>query len=138
MKYLIKIEDTHLVEGETESSELMIVGTASFYGDDYKIRYKETDEQFKNSFVILSVENGCKVTMQRSGEFTTVMVMEKHKRHSCVYSTPVGSFIMGIYTSEVKSDMTADGGTLTFRYTLDVNNNLISENILKVTLNRKD
>ena len=40
MKYLIKIEDTHLVEGETESSELMIVGTASFYGDDYKIRYK--------------------------------------------------------------------------------------------------
>ena len=42
MKYLIKIEDTHLVEDETESSELMIIGTVSFYGKDYKIRYKET------------------------------------------------------------------------------------------------
>ena len=138
MSYLIKIEDTHLVESETESSELIIIGSASFYGEDYKIRYRETDEQFKNSFVTLSVENGNKVTMHRSGDYTTVMVMEKHKRHSCVYSTPAGSFTMGIYTDDVKSDMTPDGGTLTFRYTLDVNNNLISENILKVTLKRKD
>ena len=138
MKYLIKIEDLHLAEGEEESSELMIVGTAAFYGDSYKIRYKETDDQFKNSYVTLSVENGSKVTMHRSGDYTTVMVMEKNKRHSCVYNTPAGSFTMGIYTSDVVSDMDESGGTLTFRYTLDVNNNLISENILKVTLQRKE
>ena len=138
MKYLIKIEDTHLVEDETESSELMIIGTVSFYGKDYKIRYKETDEQFKNSYVTLSVENGNKVTMHRSGEYTTVMVMEKHKRHSCIYSTPAGSFTMGIYTIDVVSDVDENGGTLKFVYTLDVNNNMISENTLKVTLIRKD
>ena len=45
MKYLIKIEDTHYVDGETESSELMIIGTVTFYGNDYKIRYKETDDE---------------------------------------------------------------------------------------------
>lgn len=137
MKYLIKIEDTHIVDGETESSEMLTVGTVSFYGGDYKIRYKETDEQLKNSFVTLSVENKAKVTMHRSGDYTTVMVMEKYKRHSCVYNTPAGSFTMGIYTSDVASDVSEDGGTLRFRYTIDVNNNLISENILTVTLKRK-
>lgn len=138
MKYLIKVEDVHLVEGEEESSELMIIGTAAFYGDSYKIRYKETDESLKNSYVTLSVENGSKVTIQRSGAYTTVMIIEKNKRHSCVYNTPAGSFTMGIYASEVVSDMDESGGTLMFRYTLDVNNNLLSENIITVTLLRKD
>ena len=45
---------------------------------------------------------------------------------------------MGIYTIDVVSDVDENGGTLKFVYTLDVNNNMISENTLKVTLKRKD
>ncbi len=138
MSYLIYISDKHIAEDETEESELLITGTLQFYGADYAIRYKETGEGLENCFVTLLVEQGKKVTMRRSGALSAEMIMETGKRHNCIYNTPAGAISMGVYTEEVASDMTPDGGTLRFVYTIDVNNSLLNTNILTVKLQRKD
>ena len=74
--------------------------------------------------------------MTRSGSFTAQMIMEKGKRHTCVYETPMGSLSLGIYTNKVESTMTPEGGKLIFSYTLDANGSFLSDNILEVTLEK--
>ncbi len=136
MKYIIKINDLHKAGSEKESSELITTGSLRFFGEDYKIRYKETSEGLDDCFVTLSYENGSCVTMTRSGSFTAQMIMEKGKRHTCVYETPMGSLSLGIYTHKVESTMTPEGGKLIFSYTLDANGSFLSDNILEVTLEK--
>lgn len=138
MKYIIKINDTHVTDSEKESSELITTGSAEFYSDEYKIRYKETSEGLENCYVTLTVKGQSCVTMHRTGNYTAEMVMEKGKRHTCVYATPAGNFSLGIYTSEIKSDITENGGTLKFVYTLDINSSFLSENTLVVSITRKE
>ena len=67
MKCLIKITDTHFADGETESSEITLPGSMSFYGEDYKIRYRETDEALKDCCVTVSCEDGGRWRGRRSG-----------------------------------------------------------------------
>ncbi len=136
MKYIIKINDLHKAGRERESSELITTGSLRFFGNDYKIRYKETSEGLEDCFVTLSFENGTRVTMTRAGGFTAEMIMEKNKRHTCFYNTPMGSLSLGIYTHKVASSMTENGGRLEFSYTLDANGEFLSDNILKVSLEK--
>lgn len=136
MKYIIRINDLHKANGEKESSELITTGSLRFFGKDYKIRYKETSEGLEDCFVTLSFENGNRVTMTRTGGFTAEMTIEKNKRHTCVYNTPMGSLSLGIYAQKVESSMTEDGGKLVFSYSLDANGGFLSDNTLEVTLEK--
>ncbi len=135
MKYLINIKDTHIIDGEKESSELTTTGNLTFNDKGCKIRYKETGEGYEGCFVTLAVEDD-KVIMTRLGALSTEMIIQKGKRHTCAYMTPVGIMNMGIYASKVKSDITKDGGVLEFSYSLDVDGEYLSENILVVTIKR--
>ena len=134
MKCLIKITDTHFADGETESSEITLPGSISFYGEDYKIRYRETDEALKDCFVTVSFEDGCRVRVTRSGAFNSEMIMEPGKRYICVYSTPAGNINMGIFTQRLESLMSLSGGLLKFEYSLDVNGGYVSRNILEIEI----
>lgn len=136
MKYIIKINDLHKANGEKESSELITTGSLRFFGEDYKIRYKETSEGLEDCFVTLSYENGNQVKMTRTGGFTAEMIIEKNKRHICVYNTPMGSLSLGIYAHNITSSMAKDGGKLIFSYSLDANGGFLSENTLEVTLEK--
>lgn len=135
MKYLITINDTHIIDGEKESSELTTTGNMTFNDKGYKIRYKETGEGYEGCFVTLSVEEN-KVTMTRLGAFNTEMIIHKGKRHTCSYMTPVGIMNLGVYASKVSSAMTKDGGRLEFSYSLDVDGEYLSENNLIVTIQK--
>jgi uncharacterized beta-barrel protein YwiB (DUF1934 family) len=135
MKYLITIKDTHIIDGEKESSELAITGSLRFNDKGYKIRYKEGDTGYDGCFVTLSVE-GDKVTMTRLGAFSAEMIIEKGKRHICAYATPAGIMNLGVYANRVSSEMTEDGGVLEFSYSLDVDGEYLSENHLVVTIQK--
>ncbi|MBP3328774.1 MAG: DUF1934 domain-containing protein [Clostridia bacterium] len=135
MKCIIKIEDTHIIDGDKESSEILVQGNFTYGSDGYKVRYREEGEGYDGCFVTLSVE-GDKVTMTRKGALTTEMIMEKNKLHPCAYATPVGIMDLGVYTNEVKSAVTENGGALEFGYTLSAAGNRLSENKLKITIKR--
>lgn len=133
-KVLIRITDKHESEEDSFTSELTTVGTLEGSGGDYAIVYTETDEEMADCVTTLRVEGKRKITMTRSGKYTTEMIIEKNRRHSCHYSTPFGELMMGVYAKTVRSEMGEDGGILDFSYTIDFNNALASINELSITV----
>lgn len=135
MKSIINIKDVHIIDGDRDGSETAVQGNFTFSSDGYKLRYREEGEGYEGCFVTLEV-NGSRVTMTRKGALTTEMIMEKGKLHPCAYATPVGIMDLNVYTSEVKSAVTENGGVLELSYTLSANGDELSENKLTITIKR--
>ncbi len=134
MKCIITIGDYHKIDGQTEKSELTTTAQIQGKADDYTIIYIEQGEELKGCKTTVSVKNGNTVTVTREGAYNTEMTMEKGKRTLCAYDTPVGQIMMGVYTSAISSQYTEKKKTiLDFSYTLDFNNELLSENRIKIT-----
>ncbi len=134
MNCIITIGDYHKIDGQTEKSELTTTAQIQGKSDDYTIIYTEQGEELKGCKTTVSVKNGCTVTVAREGAYSTEMTMEKGKRTLCAYDTPVGQIMMGVYTTSVSSQYTEKKKTvLDFSYTLDFNNELLSENRIKIT-----
>ncbi len=134
MNCIITICDYHKTDGQTETSELTTTAEIKGKANDYRIIYNEQSEELKGCKTTVHVENGCKATVTREGAYNTEMVMEKGNRTLCTYNTPVGQIMMGVYTSAISSQYTEKKKTvLDFSYTLDFNNELLSENRIKIT-----
>jgi uncharacterized beta-barrel protein YwiB (DUF1934 family) len=135
---LISIVDMHEYDGENTKSELITVGTLHGCGDNYSLEYEEQDEALLGCVTTITVEDGKKIILTRTGQVNTEMIIEKDKRHNCHYDTPHGEFMMGVFARYVNSDMACDGGELNFAYTIDFNTGLASYNELKVTVKEAD
>lgn len=134
---IIKITDRHLQDGEEYTSELTTAGEFEMTEGGCKIVYKETDEELLDCVTTLTVENGKKVSMLRSGRYNTEMIIELERRHSCYYSTPYGEMLMGIYCKYIENNVGESGGTFSFAYTIDFNNVPASENELFISVTEK-
>lgn len=137
IKAIVKIIDRHIQDGEELSCELTTSGEFEITENGCKIVYNETDEELANCVTALEVEGSKKISMTRSGKYNTEMVIEKDRRHSCYYSTPYGELLMGIYAQKIENNVSENGGTLDFSYTIDFNNTPASENELSVTVTPK-
>lgn len=113
----------------------MVLSTTGSYTqrDDVRyIAYKEYDDEDPrvSHTAVLKVEPG-KVTMMRAGS-TTRLILEKGRRHLCLYDTGFGSMTVGVFTSELRQALDQTGGSLEIKYTLDIDSNLSSRNELLV------
>ena len=135
---IITIKDRHIQDGEELTAELTTSGSFELTEKGCTVIYKETDEEMTDCITRLDVEGAQRVAMTRTGKFNTEMVIEKGSRHTCFYSTPFGELIMGIYGISVESNMSENGGTLSFTYTIDFNNTPASENQLHITVAEKE
>ncbi len=133
---VIKIVDSHDIDGDVDGLESTLVGTFEGDKDDYLLSYSEHGE-LEGSSVKLRVENGRKITMTRTGAFETELIIERNERHNCSYSTPAGNLMLGVFASRVESDVDENGGQLEFEYTLDLGAGVISQNHLFITVERK-
>ncbi len=131
MKYQITIDDLHIIDGEKESSSVTLFGNVMPLSQGFKIHYKETGTGYEGCFVTLEADEN-KVTMTRTGALNSQMVIEKNVRNLSEYVTPLGVMDLGITGKEIKTDISKDGGTLIFSYTIDVNGEPMSENELSV------
>ncbi len=129
---VVRIVDSHDGDDETSGSELITTGRFRGNGERYSLSYTEQDEELKSCETTLFVEGQERIQMTRTGLYTAEMTMEKNKRHNCHYKTPYGEFILGVYAHEINSNVTGNGGSLSFRYTIDLNSANASENELKI------
>lgn len=131
---IVTIRDRHTQDGDSESSELITTGMFSGTENAYSIRYTEQNAELESSVTTLRVEGGDRVVMVRTGKYAAEMIIEKNKRHSCHYTTPYGSFMLGIYANEITSKVAQNGtkGKLRLRYTLDFNSSNATENELDI------
>ena len=67
-------------------------------------------------------------SMTRNGAANARLIIEKDRRHHCHYGTEYGEMLLGISASRIVNNMTEDGGDMYFKYTIDVNSALVSEN----------
>lgn len=135
---IIVIKDRHLQDGEELSAELTTSGSFEVTEKGCTVIYKETDEEMTDCVTRLDVEGSECVSMTRSGKYNTEMIIEKDRRHTCYYSTPYGELIMGIYAKMISNNITENGGSLKFSYTIDFNNSPASENELQITVKTQE
>ena len=137
-KYLISIVGEQILDGESDKVEVLTTGNYLMKKDHCYIGYKEYEENNPNDYSdnLIKVENEI-VTISRKGSTRSQLMLEKGKRHQCVYQTPMGDLMIGVYTKSMKSTLTEKGGTLEVSYTLDFNTDLVSENRFKVTIEEK-
>lgn len=120
--------------GLDEVGEISLNTTGSYTakGGTRFITYKEYDaENPKVSCTsVLKVEPD-KVTMMRSGTATR-LILEKGRRHLCLYDTGYGMLTVGVFTSQLDSSLGEQGGRVDIKYTLDIDSNLSSSNEITV------
>lgn len=135
---IIHITDRHLQDGEKFECELTTSGSFELTENGCRINYSETDEELTNCVTTLDVEGSQKISMTRTGKYNTEMVIEKDRRHTCYYATPYGELVMGVYALGIANEISENGGTLKFSYTIDFNNAQASENELIVAVTPKE
>ena len=129
--YAITIKGRQVYEDEDQGEIcLSALGTYREKDGTRFILYKEYDEDDASLFSTAHLEPGM-VTMSRSGS-STRLILEKGRRHLCLYDTGFGSLTVGVYTSRLDVDLGDNGGKLEIAYTLDVDSNLSSQNLLSV------
>ena len=111
-KYMISILGEQILDDESDRIEVLTEGNFLMKKDHCYIGYKEYDEDAPQSFY----DNLIKVQD----------------------NTPAGDLMIGVFTKTMNNSLTKNGGTLEVSYTLDFNNDLVSENKFKITVEEKE
>lgn len=132
---IIEIKGAYRQEDDEDEIDFITAGTYSSKNGIYYIAYDESEMTgFEGCRTTLQVEDG-RVVMTRSGKNKSQLIIERGVRHQCHYDTDDGiSMIIGVSGSNLISHLNEDGGDLSFRYSLDINTYLTSENQVAVTV----
>lgn len=137
MKKEVLINIKGVFDSEDDHDVVEIFTTGTYYQKDgsYYICYDETEATgFEGSRTTLRIENEEKVTMERSGKASSQLIVERGVRHQCHYDVGYGDMMIGILGSSIKSSLNDKGGNLAFKYSLDINSMLASENEMYVNV----
>lgn len=128
--YLISIVGRQKIDGEEGEIELTTVGSYVTKGDIRYILYDEYDEDNPSikTTSILKINDNKKVTLIKKGRERSRLLLEKGKRHQCIYDTGMGTMTIGVFANTIDAQFTDQGGTLEIGYTLDINSGLTSLN----------
>ncbi len=137
-KYMISILGEQKLDEGTDKIEVLTAGNYMMKNGHFFIGYKEYDEDNPNQYFdnLIKVDRET-VTITRRGPVKTQLILEKGRRHQCVYQTLAGNLMIGVFTKTLKNTLDEKGGTLEVSYTLDFNTDLVSENRFKITVEEK-
>lgn len=133
---LIEIKGTQQYsEEESDVTTFTTRGTIEFSKGVYTLVYDESEMiGADNVHTEMMIEGESKMVLARSGGMNSRLVVEKGRRHSCLYNTPQGDFIIGIYGDALRCNLSKMGGSIYMSYTLDVNSGLLSKNIMEIKI----
>ena len=104
--YMISIVGEQKVEGQDDRIEVITEGKYMMKNGHFLINYKEYDEDLPDKFLnnLVKVENET-VTISRKGPLSSQLILEKGKRHQCMYQTIAGTLsICLLYTSDAADE----------------------------------
>ena len=129
---LISIKGVYTAEDDKDVIELFTTGQYYKKNGDYFICYYETDATgFEGSKTTLQI-GAERVVLQRTGTANSQLIVEQGVRHQCHYDIGYGDMMIGVSGSRIKSNLTDSGGNVEFKYSLDINSLLASENEMYV------
>ena len=133
--YLITVVGTQTVNGDSDSIEVITTGSCAEHNGRLTVTYPEFDEENPNDVTdtTVTLEDG-RLTIERRGKMSSRLILEQGVRHQCLYETPVGSMMIGIFTDRIESRFDEHGGEIRASYQLDFNHNAVSYNQFQITV----
>ena len=133
---LIDMRSCIEVDGESEKLEITTRGKMLEKDGSIFITYRETDNLgYDGCAVLIRVDGKEKVTVSRSGDVRSHLIIEKGKRNVCAYATPHGTMMLGISSVNIEVKNKQNGEKELFvSYELDVNLELMSKNELSIKI----
>lgn len=138
-KYLITVIGTQEINGEKDTIEITTTGNYEEKDNKKYIYYKEYDNENPEHYTNTTIEiiNDSLVNITRVNETTTKLIIEKGIRHQCIYETPMGSLMMGVYASDLVDCLSKSGGDIVITYQLDFYNDMISNNEFHINIKER-
>lgn len=117
---------------EDDTIEDIMLGACQKIGDYYYIKYEEMQEGFtEKNDVLVKVKNGY-LEMTKKGLIDVNMMIEEEKVHHADYFTPFGNMLFTIHGKEVAVTEDEDGVYIGAKYSMDVNQQYLSENNISI------
>lgn len=135
-KYLLSVCGKQYVNGDSDQIDLQTNATYVMKGTTRYISYKEYDPQNPDIHyrTTVKIDENNVVTVLKGGETSHNLILEEGKRHRCEYRTPYGNMSLGIYTERVNISLDDNGGMVSVRYNIDIENELASTNELTLEI----
>ncbi len=132
-KFIFVISSKITTDGDVSDIELTTTGNFSRLNGKWVLIYDELaeDKITKINTVIKIADQSLSIT--RNGDASRLQ-MTVNQRNMCHYRTEFGDIVMGVYCTEIKSDLTETGGRVHMSYTLDVNAAILSENEVTIKI----
>lgn len=133
---VIFIKGTRTVDGESDTVEMMTRGRYYKKKSTLYLSYEEMDEEDSSPTMktLLKIEGTDRVTMTRSGKRASQLIIERGTRHQCHYDNGFTDWIMGIQGISIENELEDNGGVLNFKYSMDINAMLASEQEVNIVV----
>lgn len=76
------------------------------------------------------------VSVIRTGEVRTALVLEKGKHHICTYETPIMPFEVCTFARKILNTITEDGGEMHLDYIVEIRGALAQRTLLDISLRK--
>ena len=132
---LISIKGIQGIDEEKDVIEFTTEGRYGIKDGKYYLYYDE-GQMMENCEVKtrIFINSPSSLVLQRSGSIKSRMEIEKEKRNSCFYSTPIGELCIGIYGEKLDINLNDSGGSIEMIYTIDSDLRMVSRNEVKITI----
>jgi uncharacterized beta-barrel protein YwiB (DUF1934 family) len=130
---LIEIKGTQQIpESEPDVTTFTTTGFYEKNGEAVRLIYKESEMiGAKDVQTEIAIE-GDTVVLKRSGGMESQLTIQKGRRHSSLYNTPQGDFVLGIFGESLMAEFSETQGKIYMSYTIDVYSGLLSKNIMEI------
>ena len=108
---------------EPDIIELVTEGELAQTERGWKLSYEESDlTGLAGVSTTFQVEDKT-VTLIRSGRLNSQMVFQEGVPHDSLYQMEFGALMLTVCATQVKTDLTEDGGTIDLKYSIEVEHN---------------
>ncbi len=133
-RVLISVAGTQQLEEGQEKQEFITVGTFDVQEGIFHILYKESDiTGMEGVTTTLQIEPNY-VILNRMGTAEVRQEFRPGVLYRSTYITPFGDLLLSVLPNEVESDLTAQGGRISLKYDLFVDDKFVSHNTLVITI----
>ncbi|MBR2476576.1 MAG: DUF1934 domain-containing protein [Clostridia bacterium] len=136
--YVITIKGIQTYDSDDDNIdiEMMAEGDFTFEDGKYFIDYDETEATGMEGTSTTIETDGDYVALTRTGAVDTTLLFIKDRLTTSYYETPYGTMMMGITTEDVKTNLDSDGGKISVKYSISMNNLFSGTNTFEIQVRK--
>lgn len=134
---LVSVKGNQHYGEDKEILELITEGKYYKKNDSFYVTYEESElTGMEGTTTTIKLEDG-KVILQRSGENNSQLIFEEGQKHHGFYETMQGLCTVGVFSNNVDINLNEEGGNVSVKYHLDIQNNKIIKNNFHVKIRQR-